>query len=70
MSNSELSRMLSAEEVAELGPLPDINEEAPTTSLAGKGDSSASVHSAGIEPATESAAGDELPDPKPLKKGE
>jgi hypothetical protein len=69
MPNSEFSRMLSAEEVAALGPLPDIDAEAPTTSLAGEGESTASVHFAGIEPATKSEADDELPDPAPIAKG-
>ncbi len=68
MPPSELSRMLTAEEVAELGPPPTSDIETPTTGLVKEGDSTASEHFAGIAPATESADDDVLPDPLPVKE--
>ena len=68
MENSELSRMLSADEAAELAPLPESDVETPTMSLPESvSQSTAAVHYPGIMPSTESdAESDAVPDPAPV----
>lgn len=68
MENSELSRMLSADEAAELAPLPESDVETPTTSLPeSASQSTAAVHYPGILTSAQSdAESDEVPDPAPV----
>jgi hypothetical protein len=61
--------MLTAEEVAQLGPLPDPNVVTPTTSLAeSRSQSSGSVLVAGSELEVQSEAQDTIPDPAPVSE--
>ncbi len=65
MENSELSRMLSADEAAELAPLPESDVETPTTSSPESiSQSTAAVHYPGIAQSEQSdAESDTVPDP-------
>jgi hypothetical protein len=68
VEHTKLSRMLSADEAAELGPLPQSDEESPTTDLfETASQATAAVHfpsSAASAPAP--AENDTLPDPVSL----
>ncbi len=66
----QLSRSLTADEIAELGPPPGGDVESPTTSLADpKARSTAEAHFPGVAPAAKAAAdGDTGADPAPLKE--
>ena len=70
MENSELSRMLSADEAAEFAPLPESDVETPTTSLPESvSQSTAAIHYPGIAASGQSdAEGDEVPDPAPVSQ--
>jgi hypothetical protein len=71
MKHSEnLSRALTADEVAELAPPPDADVETPTTSLIDlRSQSTAEAHFPGIASSPKSAAEyDSLPDPTPVKE--
>ena len=70
MKQSELFRMLSADEAAEVAPLPASDIETPTTSLpTSTSQSTASVHFAGDAPAAQSNIdADVIPDPVPVPK--
>lgn len=70
MKQSELFRMLNADEAAKMAPLPASDAETPTTSLPTSGSqSTASVHLAGNAPAAPDAgAADAIPDPVAIRK--
>ena len=66
----QFSRVLNADEVAELASPADAATETPTTSLSDlKSQSTAEAHFPGIASATKSAAEyDTVPDPAPVKE--
>jgi hypothetical protein len=67
--SAKLSRALSADELAELGPPRDADAETPTTSLIDlKSQSTAEVHFPGIASSAKSAADDTVPDPAPVEE--
>jgi hypothetical protein len=70
VARSDLFRTLSADEAAELAPLPDTDVETPTTSLSeDASQSTAAVHYPGIAPSAQSDSdNDDLPDPAPVSK--
>ena len=70
MARSELFRTLSADEAAELAPLPDTDVESPTTSLSESAEqSTAEVCYSGVAAAAQSdSENDDLPDPAPVEE--
>jgi hypothetical protein len=68
VTQSELSRMLDADEAAKVAPLPASDAETPTTSLpASTSQSTASVHFPGNAPAALGQK-DAIPDPVAVRK--
>ena len=67
--SARLFRPLTADEVSELAPPRDGDEESPTTSLVDlRSQSTAEVHFPGVASSPKSAAPyDTVPDPTPLK---
>ena len=67
---AEFSRMLSTDEVADLGPLPDPDIQSPTTNLVeSASESAAEVHYPGVAPAAKTAAADDVfPDPPVIEE--
>ena len=70
VGRSELFRTLSADEAAELAPLPDTDVETPTTSLSESAEqSTATVSYSGVAASADSdSENDDLPDPAPVKE--
>ena len=70
MKQTELFRMLDADEAAEVAPLPASDEETPTTSLStSASQSTASIHLPGNAPAAQyDFAADAIPDPVPVRE--
>ena len=70
MGRSELFRTLSADEAAELSPLPDSDAETPTTSLSESAEqSTAAVCYSGVASSAQSdSENDDLPDPTPAEE--